>query len=484
MNRSKLTRWIYDTDDRLRVSAKKVWAWLLNTREPLREVAGDIQELWRGPEEDIEFLPEIDMAAKETGSQFAYVLTACVMVILLFLWIWASFAKLDEVTRGEAKVISSLRTQVIQNLEGGILSEILAHEGEIVEEGQVLVRIDNTIAETTYRDARQQYIGHLAAIARLEAEIGGFEPVFSNDLVAESPDSIKDQMGLFEARQRQVSSQEGILAAQVEQRSQEINELHSRQRLLEGRLKLSVEQRDIAAPLAKQGVYPRVDFLKLESEVLSIEGELDALTYSIPRAESAHLEAGQRLEEHRSSFAAKASEELQQRRQEVQSLQETIIAGADRVTRTEVRAPMRGTVKQIIQNTLGGIIKPGDDILEIVPLEDTLLIEARIRPADIAFIRPRQAAMVKITAYDFSIYGGLNAEVEQISADTIRDEKGESFYRVTLRTKESRLTRNGADLPIIPGMTASVDVLTGQKSVLDYLLKPVRKTMENAMNER
>jgi adhesin transport system membrane fusion protein len=275
------------------------------------------------------------------------------------------------------------------------------------------------------------------------------------------------------------------MKAQQSQKQQEIAEMKGRQKQLRKSLAVAQKQLNIAKPLWEQQLYPEVDYLKLEREIITLNGDIEALQLGLPRIQQAAEEAKQRSEQRKAEFRTQALDELNRRRVELKSLQETISAGKDRVTRTDVRSPVRGTINQININTIGGVIRPGEQIMEVVPLDDTLLIEARIRPADIAFLHPGQAAMIKITAYDFSIYGGLEGVVEQISADTIQGEQeDESFYKVKLRTKTNALTYRGAKLPIIPGMTASVDILTGQKTVLDYLLKPILKAKQNALRER
>ena len=244
------------------------------------------------------------------------------------------------------------------------------------------------------------------------------------------------------------------------------------------------KQMNITKPLLEQGLFPEVDYLRLERDLINLQGDVNALQLGMPRAQQASEEIQQKILQRKAEFHASALDELNLRRGELKSLQEAIEAGRDRVTRTDVRSPVRGTIKQININTIGGVIHSGESILEIVPLDDTLLIEARIRPADIAFLHPGQQAMVKITAYDFSIYGGMEGKVEQISADTILDERGESFFKVKLRTKSNTLSYRGAELPIIPGMMASVDIMTGEKTVLDYILKPILKAKQNALRER
>jgi len=260
--------------------------------------------------------------------------------------------------------------------------------------------------------------------------------------------------------------------------------MQSRKAQLEQGLSLAKQQRDIAKPLVDQGVYPRVDYLALEREISSLQGDIDALRLAIPRIRQAANEASRRIEQRRAEFKAIALDERNSRRGELKSLQQIMSAGEDRVTRTDIRSPVRGTIKQINLNTIGGVVRPGESILEIVPLDDTLLIEARIRPADIAFLHPGQKAMIKITAYDFSIFGGLDGVLEAISADTIEEDDGESFYKVKLRTQKNAIAYRGEELPIMPGMTASIDILTGKKSVLAYLLKPILRAKQNALRER
>jgi len=435
-------------------------------------------------QEDLHFMPDVHAATRRRGQGFAYILTIMTFVFVVVMGFWADFAVLDEVTRGEGRVIPSSKTQIIQNLEGGILAEILVHEGDIVEKGDILVRIDNTAAQATYRDAQTRFYSLQATVERLMAEQMDREMALSEKILRQAPQAAADQKSLFEARRRQLKAQIGVLEAQAGQRKQEIAEVRSRRKQLERSLQLAREELAITQPLARSGVMPRIDLIRIERQVADLEGEINTIRLSIPRIQSAAKEAGQRIEEVRLSSKSAISEALNRARAELNSVTETLLAGKDRVTRTSVRSRVRGTVKEIKQNTIGGVIRPGEDIIEIVPLDDTLLIEAQIRPADIAFLRPGQEAMIKVAAYDFSIYGGLQAEVEHISADTIKDEQGENFYRVYLRTGQNSLVHQGNELPIIPGMTATIEILTGHKTVLDYILKPILKARDQALRER
>lgn len=434
--------------------------------------------------DDLDFMPDVEAAARRSANRFAFVLTIFVFVAVGTLLAWAAHAMLDEITRGDGRVVPSSRIQVIQNLEGGILASVMVREGDIVEKGGLLARIENTVAQTTYRESRSRYLALLARIARFEAELSERPILFPDAVLKEAEAFANDQRALFHARKQQLDAEINVARAQAEQRRHEIVELESRQKQLARTLAITREEYAITKPLVDTGVMSRVTLLRLERELSTLKGEFDTVRLSIPRARSAVREAEERIRGTGLAFRNQATEALNRQRSELQPLIELMIRGKDRVTRTEVRSPVRGTVKDIKLSTIGGVIRPGQDIMEIVPLDDTLLIEARIRPADIAFLWPKQAATVKITAYDYSIYGGLDARVERISADTIEDEHGERFYRVYLRTARNSLRRNGVNLPIIPGMTASVEILTGEKSVLDYLLKPILKARERALRER
>ena len=435
-------------------------------------------------DDDLFFMPDVHAAARRRGRTFAYVLTLTSFLFFLVFAIWANHAVLDEVTRGEGTVVPSSKTQIIQNLEGGILADIMVREGDIVEPGDILVRINNTAARATFRDTRSQYFALLAKVARLEAELADGEITFPESAIENAPIEVATQRQQFENRKRQLTAQIAVLEAQKSQREQEITEAKSRSQQLRRSLTLAQEERNITEPLVRRGISPRLDLIRIDRQVSDLEGEMKTIRLSMPRLQTAVLEAQQRIDELVLSTKAQISEELSQARTEANSISESLAAGEDLVTRTEVRSPVRGTIKEVKHNTVGGVIRPGEDIIEIVPLDDTLLIEAKIRPSDIAFLRPGQEATIKITAYDFSIYGGLKAQLETISAGTIKDDQGESFYRVYLRTGDITLKRNGKDLPIIPGMTSTVEILTGKKTVLDYLLKPILKARDQALRER
>ena len=420
----------------------------------------------------------------------AYILIISIVTLFVVGLIWAHWAMLDEVTSGEGRVIPSSQIQVVQNLEGGIVKDIQVHEGEIVNQGQLLLNIDNSTFVASFGEVRAKYFGLMAAIARLVAETEQSTPQFPANILAEEPRIAQSEQALFLARQSELQAQLSVLGQQLAQREQELEEMNSKHNHLKESVSLIKREVAINAPLVASGVVPKIEGLKLERQLNEINGDLQAAALAIPRVKSAIREVNQRIEEKYMTFRSEAQKDLAQRRTEFNAISETIGAARDRVQRTEVRSPVYGIIKQIKVSTIGGVVKPGMDLVEIVPLDDTLLVEAKIRPRDIAFISPNQEAIVKISAYDFSIYGGLKAKVERISADAIDDEhqrsgqKQETYYKIVVRTEKNFLGNTQNPMPIIPGMVTSVDTLTGKKSVLDYLLKPILRGQENAMHER
>lgn len=434
--------------------------------------------------ESLPYMNRVDAALARKGSIGPVFLSIGTLALVVLFLIWADFAELDEVTRGQGQVVASQRTQIIQNLEGGILREILVREGDVVERDQPLARLDNVSALSQYRDAMSRSQENEVAILRLEAEIAGVSPVYPDELRAKVPDIVREQDQLYAARREKYTSELELLESQYKQQVSEVEAGQLRKAQMERTLKLAQERLNIARALSSRKLYSKVDLLEQEQRVVTLQGDISVLASNIPKLQEAVVESRQKLELRKAELDTQISEEINKRQTEFRSLKEAISTGDDKVMRTEVTSPVRGTVKQISINTLGGVVKSGESIMEVVPLDDTLLVEARVRPADIAFVHPQQKAMVKISAYDFSIYGGLEAKVEQISADTIEDKRGEFYYLVKLRTKDKALTYRSEQLPIIPGMVATVDIVSGKKSVLSYLLKPLLKAKQNAMSER
>ena len=394
---------------------------------------------------------------------------------------WASFARVDEVTRGEAKVISSRQLQLVQSMDGGVVSEILVKEGAVVEAGQVLLRIDETRATSGARENAAQGFALLARQARLRALAEGAEfqppPHASND----EQRIVDEERRLYETRRTELNTMLSISQQQLAQRQQELGEMRARKVAAERGLELSGQELSRTRPLLASGAVSEVDILKLERDLSRSRGESEQAGAQIQRVMAAINEAQRKVQETELTFRNEARKEMADTMGRLNALNESAVALNDKVDKSQIKSPVRGRVQRLLVNTVGGVVQPGKDLVEIVPLDDKLVLEAKVQPRDIAFIHPGQAANVKFTAYDSAIYGGLDAVVDNISPDTVVDEKGNAFYLVRVQTKRTQL---GARMPIIPGMTAEVDVLTGNKTVMSYLLKPVLKVQQSALRER
>lgn len=443
--------------------------------------AADIGKIHR---DDAPFMSDPNAAVIIGASRSSHLILVFTAIFIVVALVWAAFANLDEVTRGEGKVIPSAKIQVVQNLEGGILTEILVREGDFVDKDQPLLRLDDIRFSSSYRETRSKYLTLLARSARFYAEANG-KPVEIPALVwKEDAKLAENETALFKSRANALQSNIDILRQQETQTKQELAEHRARENKLSRSYALVKQELDMSAPLEADGAISEVEILRLKRSVNDLRGELEATRLAVPRLQSAYEETKNKITDIEISFRTEARGKLNEIEAELSTIEETLLGQEDRVNRTLVTSPVRGTVKQILVTTVGGVIKPGMDLVEIVPLEGNLLVEAHVRPADIAFLRPDQDAQVKLTAYDYAIYGGLPAKLEHISADTITNENGESFYLIRVRTERNYLGSEKHPLKIIPGMTAVVDILTGEKSVLDYLLKPVLRARDNAMRER
>ncbi|GAB3478019.1 HlyD family type I secretion periplasmic adaptor subunit [Marinomonas epiphytica] len=436
------------------------------------------------PQNDLEFLSDRNAALMLKSPRGGRIILWCILLFVIAGLVWANHAALDEVTVGDGKVIPSSQVQEIQNLEGGILKEINTQVGQTVERGQLLMTIENTEALSSLREQQAESISLRVRASRLEAESSGDEPEFDPELRALYPDVVNREIDLYNNRLASLETNQLVFQQQIEQKRQEIVEQEAKLANLRQSFELSQEELNLTRPAFEQGAVSRVELLQLERQVNQLKGDLEATQLAIPRARSALKEAQNKLKESAAKFRAEAQEDLTNVRGKLDQIKESSVSLEDKVSRTQVRSPVKGIVKQIQINTVGGVIRPGMNLMEIVPLEDSLLIEAKVRPEDIGFIKPGLHAVVKLTAYDFAIFGGLPAEVENISADTILDEEGNSFYQIRVRTDKNYLGTAEAPLPIIPGMQASVDVITGKKTLLDYLLKPILKAKQNALRER
>ena len=429
-------------------------------------------------------LPEVGRARDEDLPRVARLTLWSLLGFFVFAGLWAHFAIVDEVTRADGKAIPSSRLQKIQNLEGGIVAELFVREGQLVEAGAPLVRLDDTRFASSVGETEADRQALLLRIERLEAEVQGREPVFSAELQQAVPILTHSELALFSGRRQQLQDEVAGLEAQLEQRQQEMHDYANRREQYSATLALQTEEIRMSEPLVAEGAISQVEVLRLRRAELETRGQLEATRLAIPRAAAAYREVERKIDETRARFRNEALGRLNEARAELNKLAATGWGLQDRLRRTLVTSPVRGIVKRLQVNTIGGVIQPGSDLVEIVPLDDHLLVEARIRPQDIAFLHPGQSAMVRFTAYDYTLYGGLPANLEQIGADTVSDEDGNSFYLVQLRTERSHLGSEEEPLLIIPGMIASVDIVTGRKSILSYLLKPIVRARSEAFRER
>lgn len=434
--------------------------------------------------DDLEFASNSTEAVLKSVPFAGHLILIICVAFLFVALIWAYFATLDEVIHSQGKVIPSSNVQVVQNLEGGVVKSISIQEGDDVEKDQVLMEIDDTQAASSVKENIVKVDALKSKIVRLVAETQGKLPVFPDTLIQESPNAVDSEMALYQSRQKELDVQLSILQEDQKAKKQQLAEAMGRMGQLQTNADLAKKEYGLNKPLVAEGVISQVDLLKLERAMNDANGELEANKLAIPRLQADIEQANQRLQETLTKFRSQAQDELSQSIVQLKQLTENSNALEDRLHRTQVRSPVKGTVNQLFIHTVGGIVKPGADLVEIVPLEDTLLVEANVRPADVAGLRPGLPVMVKLTAYDFSIYGGLKGTVDHISADTIKGEKGETYYEIRVKTELSYLEHNGKRYPIKPGMAANVDILTGKKTVLDYLLKPILKAKQQALTER
>ena len=438
--------------------------------------------------QDLDFASESDAAMVDAPSKgsglFLYVCLAFFFVLIA----WAAWAQLEEVTRGEGKVIPSSKRQVIQNLEGGIVKAILVREGDTVTKGQVLLRIDSTGFTSNLGELKAKDLALGAAVARLQTEASNADAEtidFPATLVSKAPEVVEAEKTLFNIRRSGLVNHLHVLDERLQQKRGELAELREALKRYTNNRDIAQQEFKIKQAVAERGIISKVEVLRLEREIADLTGQIDTTQQSIPRVESSIREAERLVQEEKLTFRQNAQTELNTKLAELAVVRQSLTGAEDRVNRTEVRSPVEGIVNKLLINTVGGVIRAGEPMIEITPIEENLFVEARIKPSDIAFISPGQPAIVKITAYDFTVYGGLEGEVEMISSDSSVDEQTkESYYLVTIKTDQSTLHKGKDSLPIIPGMVASVDIITGKKSVLSYVLKPIIKARQEALRER
>ncbi|POP43080.1 HlyD family type I secretion periplasmic adaptor subunit [Superficieibacter electus] len=428
---------------------------------------------------------EVNKALLEDSPRVVRITLWAIFAFFLALIIWASLASIDEVTRGDGRAIPSSRLQKVQNLEGGIVAQVFVHEGEVVQAGAPLLRLDDTRFKSNAGETEADRLSLQARIQRLNAQLNDSQTLtLTPDIVKQAPDIAQGEIDLFNSVNKRIQDEIAGLNEQLVQKKQDLLDFKAKQAQFRNSLRLLQQEISMSVPLVAKGAISKVEVLRLQRSEVDTRGQLDSVTLSIPGAEAAIKEIQSKIAETRGRYRSDALSQLNEARTDLSKIEASGKAIEDRVNRTLVTSPVKGIVQQLLVNTIGGVIQPGNDLVEIVPLDDTLLIETKIRPQDIAFLHPGQRAIVKFTAYDYTIYGGLEGKLEQISPDTVTDKDGKSYYVIRLRTDKNHLGSDSKPLLIIPGMVASVDIITGKKTILAYLMKPILRARAEAFRER
>ncbi|MGB5276097.1 MAG: HlyD family type I secretion periplasmic adaptor subunit [Gammaproteobacteria bacterium] len=432
---------------------------------------------------DIAYMQSLQAAVVQRSPKYLVLTVSIVTIFVLVAIIWMGWAEIDVVVRGSGKVIPARQVQVIQSLEGGIVSEILVKEGDQVESNQPVIKISDIAFSSSFEENRLLYFELLAKSALLKPESHGGEFEHNEKVAAVFPELLESEKSLFESNRSQLTETLSIYEEQITQQRSALEEALSKQRQLRRQLELLQQELKIKKPLVERRIISEVDYLQVQQREAEAEGELEGVNLSIPRIQSTVEEARNKLEQARLEFRNKAKLELNEVMAELSRIAENQTALEDRVSRTTIRSPVKGVVQRLYANTIGGVIAPGGEIMEIVPREDALLIEVRIKPADIAYINVGQEARLKFTAYDFAIHGSLKGIVNFVSADTVTDEEGVSYYVARVRPEKPYLGIKSNPMQIKVGMASETDIITDKKTILEYLLKPIHRGLERALKE-
>lgn len=428
---------------------------------------------------DLEFMSEVDAALAYKGSRWAYRLSFGLLGFFVLFLIWMMLTERNEVTRGTGQITPSLGVQPIQSEQGGIIKEIFVKEGQEVKQGDTLVQMSNIEALAEFQNLLNKQVEFTLALKRLEAEARGTALEYTVEELDAYPDMVRDQERLYVARKDKLEGGTRETQANLEQKRRAVEESLSRRKQYEQNLILLKEQVDRVRPLVERGVYPRIEYLNLSQRMITQQGELNALAETISRTQSEVREEETRLTNRESEWQATVAAETNEYRRQLDSINEKLKAGSYQVEISELPAPMNGVIRRILIKE-ENVAQRAQTIMELLPTDDTLEVDARFKPPDRDHLRVDQKALVKVDAYDFTIYGGLPAVVTRISADTIEDARGQAWYEVRLRTDSSKLIHDGQELEIKPGMTVQVDVISGKKSIFSYLMKPFLKSQQEA----
>ncbi len=434
-------------------------------------------------QQDFDFISQRSTALLLSSPKGASKLIVIIFLFLAFAIYWAANAQIDEITKGDGKVVSSKQLQKLQSLEGGIVSEVLVSSGDKISKDDVLLVVDDTKFKSDLEEVRKKLRILEAQKESFSSELSDEPLIFSEDLSNELPVITKQEMDFFVTRQKEKDSIELTYKNQIKKLDNSFTEFTGRAKNLRKNVALAEEEIEIYRSLQDNNLVSKVELIALEKELNTIKGQLFQAEIKAKQIETLKTEARNERESSNLSMRNKAQEKLKSTLTEIEILKQSEVVALDRLNRTLIRSPVNGIVQRVLASTISSVISPGEDLIEIVPIDDALLIEAKIRPIDIGFLSPGQDVIVKFSAYDFTIYGGLKGNLEYISADTVVN-NDESYYLIKVRTERNYLDSEKERLEIIPGMTASVNIVTGKKSVLDYILKPVLRAKHNSLHER
>jgi len=407
-----------------------------------------------------------------------------VMIFVIIMVIWSFFVRLDEVSTAPGEVVPQGKIKVIQHLEGGIVEDIFVSEGDTVRKGQPLLQLDLASSGTNVDELQVRLDGEQLVRARLIAESTGQPLTFPEDIARRRPALANAQREAYLARRRELDSTLKVMEEQVRQKELEVDELKARAQAVNQNYKLARERFKMSKSLLAEGLTARMDHLELQAEVEKLRGERKSLKPALPKAQAAVKEIKQRLQEGEIKFRREAQEQLGKSEQDIARIKELLSTANEQGLRAEIKSPIDGVVQNMVNNTIGGVVRPGEPIMEIVPIGENLVIEVKLNPTERGFVNIGQRALVKISAYDFARYGGLEGEVIRVAPDSSTDENGAPYFQVIVRTDKNYLGTSEGSLPITPGMQATVDILTGEKTVIDYIISPILKLKYEAFRER
>ena len=446
-------------------------------RSPIKSIM-NVNQIGDDIDRGIAFASRIPRVSKNSS-----ILLAVICFVFCSLFIWASIARVDDLTRAEGRVVPSARLQIVQNLEGGIIQSLNVRQGELVEAGALIGSLSSTQFGAD-RDTRRQQIGSL----RLSAEANGKEPVFPDEVTVASHDFFQQEKSEYLARQSRLMGEISVAESQLQQRLKEAEDTRNLMQTTQNNLSSAMQELSIVSRMVERGLEPRIELIRLQGRISELEGRAESARIAIPRLEAAIEEVRGKKDQAIRQFRSDASAELGKIMVELRSGEMGLPALVDKVERTEIRAPVKGVINRLLVTTIGGVVRPGETIAEIVPIDDQLVIEAHIKPKDIGFVQSGMKARIKITTYDYSIFGSMEGVVTQISADALpsddRSQPNSFYFLARVETASNTFEAFGRSLPVIPGMQAQVDIITGNKSVLSYLVKPVVAVKENAFRER